>query len=102
MTKDSVEACVGAEQSLSFLNWKTQEINVPPITGLLQGGLASWPTALRKKELSTSLRKGDGELSSENGGEGIPALTKLRGGLREVRDPNSRAEFSSSVGPSAA
>lgn len=93
---------MGAGQSLSFLNWKTQEINVSPITGLLQGSLASWPTALREKELSISLRKGERELISENGGEGLPALTKLRGGLREVKEPSSRAELQSSAGPSAA
>lgn len=37
MAKGFAGASVGSEQSLSFLNWKVQEIHVPWITGLLQG-----------------------------------------------------------------
>ena len=69
------------------------------------GVAAQRPAALKKQAPASSLRKAEGELLSENGGEGTPGgrqqLTKLRGGLREVRDPSTSAVLLSFPGPSA-
>lgn len=61
------EACVWAEQSLSFLNWKKQRITVLLITGLLQGGLRLGLQPQKEGAVTD-----EGELTSENGGEGLP------------------------------
>lgn len=62
------------------------------------------PRALKKQAPppSSSQRKGEGESISENGGGGAPrpaALTKLRAGLRGLRDLKTRAELLSFPGP---
>lgn len=66
------EACAWAELSLSFLDWKTQKITVPLIMGLLQGGLH--PGLQPQKEGAVT---DEGELISENGGEGLPRDQRL-------------------------
>lgn len=83
-----VGAPVGALASLSFLNWKTQEINVP---GSDHWAPAQQPAGLKKQAPASSLRKGKGSSPAGGRSRRPAALTKLQGGLREPRDP--RAEL---------
>lgn len=75
---------MGALASLSFLNWKTQEINVP---GSDHWAPAQQPADLKKQAPASSLRKGEGSSVAGGRSRRPAALTKLRGGLREPRDP---------------